>query len=314
LNKPELPTRVTLRAISHVVIEVANLDRARGFYADRLGFRSPPLDQWPVEGELCLPCLSGQWLVLRQSASPRTFADTGVHQAYGASPVAIEGMINALAATATPVYRYREDRPAERDDNVYFADPDGNRIQLVRRETTVGPGVCAIDHAAVLASDMEWVEEFYRDRLGLPVEHRVGVNTDDYVRARLWGEGKDDMAPGTRRWDERYRDIPGGKPGQGRRVPRPNMQMYLRAGSSAFGIYLAAAHVQEPPPHLATGSPRTGFAVDPAELDRAAALLADSRVTFKGPVEHGARSPVVASLYLRDPCGNFIELCAPRGA
>jgi catechol 2,3-dioxygenase-like lactoylglutathione lyase family enzyme len=314
LNKPELPSRVALRAISHVVVEVSNLERARAFYADRLGFRSAPIDSWPVEGELCLPCLAGQWLVLKQSASPRTFADTGVHQAYGASPVAIQGIVSSLNAAAMPVHRYREDRPVERDDNVYFADPDGNRIQLVRRETTVGPGVCAIDHATVLASDMEWAEDFYRDRFGLAVEHRVGVNTDDYVRARLWGEGKDDMAPGTRRWDERYRDIPGGKPGQGRRVPRPNMQMYLQAGSSVFGIYLATGHVQEPPPHQAVGSPRTGFAVGRGELDRAATLVADARVAFKGPVEHGPKSPIAASLYVRDPCGNFIELCVPRGA
>jgi catechol 2,3-dioxygenase-like lactoylglutathione lyase family enzyme len=310
LNKPEVPARLTLRTISHLVIEVSNLDRARSFYVDRLGFA--PTGDWPVEGELCLRCLSGQWLVLKPSPMPRTFAYTGVHQAYGASPVAIAGIVNALSAAAIPVHRYHEDRSAERDDNCYFADPDGNRIQLVRRETTVGPGVCTIDHAAVLASDMEWAEDFYRDRLGLPVEHRVGVNTDDYVRARLWGEGKDDMAPGTRRWDERYRDIPGGKPGQGRRVPRPNMQMYLRTGSSIFGVYLATAHVQEPPPHLAMGSPRTGFAVDRAELDRAAGLLLDANVSFEGPVEHGAKSPVAASLYLRDPCGNFIELCVPR--
>jgi catechol 2,3-dioxygenase-like lactoylglutathione lyase family enzyme len=312
LNKPELPARLTLRAISHLVIEVANLDRARSFYADRLGFA--PMSDWPVDGELCLRCLSGQWLVLKQSATPRTFAETGVHQAYGASPVAIAGIVNALSAAAIPVHRYHEDRPAERDDNCYFADPDGNRIQLVRRETTVGPGVCTIDHAAVLASDMEWAEDFYRDRLGLPVEHRVGVNTDDYVRARLWGEGKDDVAPGTRRWDERYRDIPGGKPGQGRRVPRPNMQMYLRTGNSVFGIYLATAHAQEPPPDLAMGSPRTGFAVDRAELDRARELMLDANVTVKGPVEHGAKSPIAASLYLRDPCGTFIELCVPRNA
>jgi hypothetical protein len=165
---------------------------------------------------------------------------------------------------------------------------------------------------------MEWIEAFYADRLGLAVEHRVGWNTADYIRARAWGEGNDDMAPGTRRWDERYRDIPGGKPGQGRRVPRPNMQMYLRTGASVFGIYLATAHQQEPPPHMAKGTPRTGFAVDRAELDRAVAALAEARVTlpsvtFEGPVEHGAMSPIASSLYVRDPCGNFIELCVPRG-
>ncbi|MGE5539521.1 MAG: VOC family protein [Gemmatimonas sp.] len=312
MNKPELPARIAIRALSHVVIEVANLDRARSFYAERLGLRASAA-AWPVDGEMCLACSPGQWLVLKEVKAPRTFAGTGVHQAYAASPVAITGIVNGLTAATVPVQRYHEDRPAERDDNCYFVDPDGNRIQLVRRETTVGPGVCGLDHVAVLASDMEWAEDFYCGLLGLPVDHRVGVNTEDYVRARAWGEGRDDMAPGTRRWDERYRDIPGGKPGQGRRVPRPNMQMYLRTGASTFGIYLANSHEQEPPPHLAFGSPRTGFAVDRPELDRAAALLADARVALEGPIEHGSRSLMAASLHFRDPCGNFIELCAPRG-
>jgi catechol 2,3-dioxygenase-like lactoylglutathione lyase family enzyme len=157
---------------------------------------------------------------------------------------------------------------------------------------------------------MEWEEDFYGDRLGLAVDHRVGWNTADYVRARMWGEGKEHMAPGTRRWDERYRDIPGAKPGQGRRVPRPNMQIFFRMGDAVLGVYLATAHAQEPPPRQAKGTPRTAYWTDSATLDRAAAALEASRIAVLGPLRHPARSPIAASLYFRDPCGNFIELCA----
>jgi catechol 2,3-dioxygenase-like lactoylglutathione lyase family enzyme len=305
--------RLKARSIAHLLVEVSDLARARAFYARCLGLGMPPIESWPVADEVCLPLPSRQCLVLKPSASPRTFPESGVHHAYRAAPEAVARIAAALAADGVPVHRYREDRPAEENDPCYFADPDGNRIQLIASPFARGAGVAAIDHAAVQASDMEWIEAFYGERLGLKVDHRVGWSTGDYVRARAWGEGKEDMAPGTRRWDERYRDIPGGKPGQGRRVARPNVQIFFSAGDSALGVFLALAHVQEPPPREAAGSPRVAFATTRDELDRAAAVLEGARVTVRGPVEHPATSPVAASLYVRDPCGNFIELCAPGG-
>ena len=297
-----------VRKIAHSVIEVADLDRARAFYGERLGLRAAT-DHWPVSDEICLTCPSGQSLVLHQTAAPRTFADTGVHQAYGATAAAIDRIVQSLAADGITVQRYHEDRPVEQADACYFADPDGNRIQLVKQDMGAPSGVLAIDHTAIQASDMEWIEDFYADRLGLSVDHRVGWNTAEYVRARVWGEGKEDMAPGTRRWDERYRDIPGGKPGQGRRVARPNMQIFYRMGETVLGVYLATSHMQEPPLRQAKGTPRSGYWTDGATLDRVAALLGEAKIAALGPVRHPANSPIAASLYFRDPCGNFIELC-----
>lgn len=298
-----------VRSIAHTVIEVSDLERARSFYGERLGLRTAAED-WPEAGEVSLSCPSGQRLILRQAAQPRSLPDTAVHQAYRATPAGIERIVQSLAADSITVHRYHEDRPAEQADNCYFADPDGNRIQLVAGGQGREPGVLGIDHTAVLASDMEWIEEFYGDKLGLTVDHRVGWNTGDYVRARAWGEGKEDMAPGARRWDERYRDIPGGKPGQGRRVPRANLQVYYRMGDAVLGVYMALNHVQEPPPRQAKGTPRTAYWTDRATLDRTAALLENTRIAALGPVQHPSKSAIAASLYFRDPCGNFIELCA----
>ena len=297
-----------IRGLAHSVIEVADLARARAFYGERLGLRTVA-EHWPDREETCLVCPSGQSLVLRQAAAPRIFAETGVHQAYRATPAAIARIVTGLAADGIAVQRYHEDRPAEQNAPCYFADPDGNRIQLVGQESGDGAGILAIDHTAIQASDMEWIEDFYADRLGLAVDHRVGWNTKDYVRAREWGEGKEDMAPGTRRWDERYRDIPGGKPGQGRRVARPNMQIFYKMGDSILAVYLATSHMQEPPLRQATGSPRSGYWTDGASLERTASVLSEARIAMLGPVRHPANSPIAASLYFRDPCGNFIELC-----
>ncbi len=302
-----------VRSIAHTVIEVSDLERAQAFYGERLGLRTA-MENWPESGELCLPWPWGQRLILRQAAQPRTFPESGVHQAYRATPAGIDRIVQSLAADSITVHRYHEDRPAEQTDNCYFADPDGNRIQLVARGQGTEPGILGIDHTAVQASDMEWVEEFYGDRFGLAVDHRVGWNTGDYVRARAWGEGKEDMAPGTRRWDERYRDIPGAKPGQGRRVPRPNMQIFFQMGDAVLGVYMALAHVQEPSPRQAKGSPRTAYWTDRATLDRTAALLQEARIAALGPVRHAAGSSIASSLYFRDPCGNFIELCAGAGS
>ena len=44
--------------------------------------------------------------------------------------------------------------------------------------------------------------------------------------------------------------------------------------------------------------------------ERAAAILSEAKIAAVGPVQHPAGSPIAASLYFRDPCGNFIELCS----
>lgn len=300
---------LTAKGISHVVLQVVNLAQARDFYMDVVGLHEDKDTSWPDAGAMGLVCQSGQRVVLVPSESPRTFAETGVHVAYAVSSRTIPRIMESLADRAIEVHRYHEDRPEEVANNFYFSDPDGNRIQLVARDD-VFDGVQSIDHSAVQASDIEWAEEFYVDTLGLPVVHRVGWNTADYVRSRLWADGKDYMAPGTRRWDQRYRAIPG-RPEQSRRVARPNMQVFVSVGPAVLGIYLALAHFQEPAPYVAFGTPRTAYAVDRPMLTLWAECLASIGVAMRGPIEHKRPAAAAASLYFRDPCGNFVELAVP---
>ncbi len=299
-------------AYSHVIIETAELAAARKFYGDVLGVDCRPDAGWSGAGEAwVLP--SGQFVVAVETASPRAFAETAAHVAYRAAPAAIDAIVARAGKAGVAVHRYAEDRPDEVKDNCYLADPDGNRIQLVAGD---GPasGIGGIDHAAALCSDIEWEDDYWVEGLGVRAVHRVGWATQDFIRARAWGEGEEDMAPGTRRWDQRYRDIPGGKPGQGRKVARPNPQLFLDLGGDGRGpvlaYFLSQSHVQEPPPEAVQGTPRLALTVGDGAIDEIAAALSRSGARVEGPVVHGRGSALARSVYLRDRCGVFIEFCS----
>jgi len=295
--------------ISHIVIEVGDLARAKEFYR-LLGFESADAAGMPECGRSALfLTASGQAVIFSESPQPRSLPETGVHQAYRISLSDRNAVARKLAACAVTVHTYEEDRPSEKADNFYFYDPDGNRIQLVASPaSSEGSGkILGIDHAAVECHDLEWAEDFYVKQLGLEMDHRVGWRTDDYVRAKLWGEGKEHMAPGTRRWDQRYTVME-----QKRRLPRPNTHFFVRLGEEILGIYLATQHRQEPPEDQVVGTPRIGFRAGCQTMERVAQALAASRTPMKGPVEHPNSASIAASLYIRDPGGNFLELCVPR--
>jgi catechol 2,3-dioxygenase-like lactoylglutathione lyase family enzyme len=295
--------------ISHIVIEVADLKRAKEFYR-LLGFEPAGNDRVPECGRnALLRTVSGQGVILSENPAPRSLPETGVHQAYRITPGDREAVAKDLAACDVTVHTYEEDRPREKGDNFYFYDPDGNRIQLVVSAETSGSSgrILGIDHAAIESHDLEWAEDFYVKRLGLTVEHRVGWRTDDYVRAKLWGEGKENMAPGTRRWDQRYTVME-----QKRRLPRPNTHFFVRVGDQVLGIYLATQHRQEPPEEQIVGTPRIGLSANRQVIAQTAQLLAATRTPIQGPVEHPDPAPIAASIYIRDPGGNFLEICVPR--
>lgn len=301
---------IALTGISHVAVLVGDLATAQAFYVDMLGFGLVGRDVLPNCGRhVLLSTASGQLVALCEGDRDAGLALTGIHHAYRVSVAARDEILARMLSSGTAVHRYKEDRPVEDRDNFYLFDPFGNRLQLVTLANDKAPGaggtirIAGIDHAAVQAADVEWQEKFYARHLGLPIEHVVGWRTADYARARDWGDGKDPMAPGCRRWDKRYNIMHGKDP-----VPRPNVQLFVSAGDAVLGIYLADTHFQEPPEEAIVGLPRIAFAVSPRDLDRLAEVLSDWG-PIVGPIDHSAGSPRARSVFCKDPGANFLEFC-----
>ncbi len=280
---------------SHVVLEVQDLARARDFYAGVLGF----VPDGDAEDGPRLRLGRDQHVVLAQRNEPDVRPDSGIHQAYGFSPDDLPRVLQRLAAAGVEVHGYHEDRPAERSHNRYCFDPDGNRIQLMS-------GRAGIDHVALETHDLEWSETFFSQLLGGCIESRVGWHMHDFAAALAWGDGKDDCAPGTRRWDKRYTSIEDKSA-----VPRPNGQLFASfAPGVTLGVYLATEHRQEPPREQLSGTPRTGLRVAPGQLPRVQERLLQVRLRClrSNPETGGPFERRGSSLLLRDPAGNFLEL------
>jgi catechol-2,3-dioxygenase len=286
--------------LSHLVIEVGDLSIAE-FYRDTLGFSEVGHDVInDCPASIALAGADGGFVVLAKGEGHPDLNATGVHQAYRTNAKNRARIKDALTQQGIAVHTYKEDRPAEEEDPFYFTDPAGNRVQLVTGRDA--DNLPALDHAAVQVANMWWSEVFYTQTLACAVEHRVGWKTADYARAKLWADGKEDMAPGTRRMDKRYTSIV-----KNSEMPRVNLQLYLRIGQAPFAVYLSNQHFQEPPEENLVGTPRTAFAVNAAMIDNTCRRLETARWPFKGPVTHDG-GPITRSLYFKDPGGNFIEL------
>jgi catechol 2,3-dioxygenase-like lactoylglutathione lyase family enzyme len=293
-----------VEGISHLAVAVFDPEAARDFYCEVLGFDEVAGGVLPGCGEHALiRAASGQLVALCRNAW-RTGAESAVHNAYRVSPQQRDAIIERLRHRGVALHGYLEDRPREAEDGFYFADPDGNRIQLVARADAAPSCIAAIDHAALQTIDIEWEEKLYIRIAGLGIEHVVGWRTEDHQRAKLWGEGKEEMMPGARRWDKRY-TIRAGEPPK---IARPNMQLYLEAGRDALAIYLASEHYRIQPADQVIGTPRLALKVV-RPLDEVAQKLAKFGRDVAGPIEHPANAWVRSSVYCRDIGGNFLEFC-----
>lgn len=293
------------QGFSHLVVGVDDLDAAEAFYRDGLGMVPVGRDAWPDAGANAVLKAGDQHIILSRLAARPDMTATGVHQGYRIGAKGRAALCARLAKMGVTVESYREDRPAEANDNFYAFDPSGNRVQLVVDARANGvAAVTGIDHACVQDYDMQWAQAFYGDMLGLPVDHITGLHTDDYVRAQDWGDDKEAMAPGCCRLVRYYREIPG----QNRMQPRPTLQMYFRAGDGVIGVYMAMDDYAEPPEDRLTGTPRMALRVGAGGLDRVAQMLEVRGRPFRR-VDHGGKGAVARSLYSRDVGGNFIEFC-----
>lgn len=293
-----------ITGISHIAVAVSDPPAARIFYSSVLGFDAIADGTMPECGDhVLLRAASGQIVALCRN-DWRAAPEAAVHNAYRVSAAQRDAILARLRQREVAVHRYREDRPRENDDNCYFEDPDGNRIQLVVDAAARDTGIAGIDHVALQTFDIEWEEKLYIRTAGLAVDHVVGWRTTDHQRAKLWGEGQEEMMPGARRWDKRY-TIRAGEPPK---IARPNMQIYLDAGKDGIAIYLAAEHYQIQPAQHLVGTPRLAFKVA-APLDDVAQKLVKCGRKIVGPIEHPANSWVRRSVYCRDIGGNFIEFC-----
>jgi catechol 2,3-dioxygenase-like lactoylglutathione lyase family enzyme len=309
LQKTPLALQADIKGISHVVIDVPDLDAAKAFYVDILGFAMVPGAEWPSRGGQRTAVLRAglaQLVVLADGPHRNDPGISAAHTAYALSTGAREKLIERVAAAGVTIRRYREDRPSEVSDNVYLEDPAGNRIQLVARD---GAAALAIDHVAVETNNILWSREFYGTWLGMPVEHRVGWKTSDYLDAKALGEaGMTAAMPGSRYWNERYSEFE-----KERKAIRPNAQIYLPlGGGTSVAVYLASRKYQAPRDDVNVGTPCLGLATTPVGLARIIAFFRDQGRDVDGPVAHGTGSPLAASAYLKDPGGNFLEFCVPR--
>jgi len=306
---------ITFAGICHVALPCADIARSLSFYVNVLGLIEDRGAQLPECGEhVVLRVPSGQRVALCRATAPLP-PDNGRHIGFGVPAPAREIIMRKAVSRGIALHRYKEDRPAEESDNYYVHDPHGNRVQLVAvaaENVDAVPRVASIDHVGMQAIDLEWEEDLYVRLLGMPVEHVTGWRTSDYKRARLWGEGKEQMAPGTRRWDNRFGYVPGRVPGQSSVIARPNMQLFVKAGSQTVGLFLAFERYQLPPEERIVGVPRVGFSVDREAFDAVADRFDRAKLPVSAPHEHPRSSPYAASLYGKDRGANFLEFCCLR--
>ena len=135
----------------------------------------------------------------------------------------------------------------------------------------------SLSHSAICVDDLRRAEAFYQDVLGARILNRVNFNTDDARRGR-------------------------------------SVHTTLVLGDFLFALMLPKDRMPMPPDgqHRGANGFRHGFAVPRQRFDEIVGRLREHEVGFDGPVEHPARGPLGQSVYLKDPGGNFLEICWRR--
>lgn len=297
-------------ALAGAVLEVADLDASRRFY-ERL-FRGRAGEWHAGRGHLTYES-ADQSIELVQRGRPRTFPESGYHQAYRVHRDRILDLATELSDAGHQVEWWREDHPAERSPAAYVHDPSGNLLQLVASDDERQ----LLDHVAIEVHMFDYCEYLYVTALGGEVEFYYGWRTDDLAEAKRWAEGDDPCAPWTRKDNAHYRDFLVEDPKSGelrpsrfsaqlgvqsettrRRVPRPNGQVFISYEPVRLGLIAATKVRQEPPEEQVKGTPRLIFRTRQTAEEAEAYFVTT-------PIPHSREG---RGLFLRDADGNFAEL------
>jgi catechol 2,3-dioxygenase-like lactoylglutathione lyase family enzyme len=118
-----------LDALDHVALVVRDVAASAAWYADTLGLRRVHEDVWDVPAMMMAPgSPSGVALfAAREGAEPAPPRSIGMaHLAFRADRAAYEGFKGSLAARGIAW----EEEDHEIAHSIYFADPDGHRLEI----------------------------------------------------------------------------------------------------------------------------------------------------------------------------------------
>jgi hypothetical protein len=279
--------------LAGIILEARDLAATRAFYEPI--FRDVPGEWQERRGRLVYRA-GPQTIEFVRRPRPRSFADSGQHQAYRVRPARLPGLAEELGGAGHEVNWWHEDNPAEKEVTAYVLDPAGNRVQLVPSNDLA----LLLDHAALEIHAFDYCEHVYRKALGGRVSYYHGWRVEDEEDAKPWGRGEDPAFPWTRRDNPGWFDfVRAGTSDRNLRVPRPATQVFVGFGNTTLGLISASRVRQELPEEVIRGLPRLVFRSSRPAEEAFAHIAATLPIRW----EREGRTA-----YIRDPDGNFAEL------
>ncbi|MPZ15000.1 MAG: hypothetical protein GEU73_11355 [Chloroflexi bacterium] len=134
-----------------------------------------------------------------------------------------------------------------------------------------------LTHSGICAADLPESEAFYTELLGAQFSNRSGLHIDKVVRGR-------------------------------------SLNTVVVLADYLLALMVPKEEIPMPPvDQVAGGNPfRHAFRVSPERFQQIVPRLRELEIPFEGPVQHPERGPLGESVYLKDPAGNFIEICWRR--
>ena len=192
----QTPKRPRITGVAHVALYVADVNKARAFYKDFLGY-SEPFDLKNPDGTLSLTFIKindRQYIELFPERQPNT--DRFAHVSVETDD--IDAMRDYLASRGVKVPdKVPTGRIGNRNFNI--TDPDGHTLELVQYLPTgaslrekgnfIGPNRISdhMAHFGILVGALEPAMKFYRDILGFDETWRGSRNPDrlDWVNMKV---------------------------------------------------------------------------------------------------------------------------------